>query len=101
MREMLMWFCLLGVPVRPPAKGLLRAPAKGAMCGRAVHACSPIDALTIAKLCAARAGLMLVSYMTLAPSCGASTKKASRYAKKPLIEKDTAAPTHSRCAAAA
>ena len=55
---------------------LLRAPAKRAMRGRAVHACSTIDTAlsstdatkTLGERC------LLVSYTTLARSCSATKK---------------------------
>ena len=48
---------------------LLRAPAKRAMRGRAVHACSPIDAALSSTDATKNTGerCLLVSYMTLAP----------------------------------
>ena len=56
----------------------LCAPANRAMRRRAVHANSPIDALTIANLVGA-APDFLVSYMTLAPPAPQ---------KKPMIRKN-------------
>ena len=71
---------------------LLRAPAKRAMRGRAVHACSPIDAALSSTDATKNTGerCLLVSYITLAPT------KPHRYLTL-IIEKDRAAPTHSRC----
>ena len=68
---------LLGVPVRPPAKGLLRAPAKGAMCGRAVHACS-LSMRHYGCKSLGRIALFLVSYMTLAPTAQKTKQKTKQ-----------------------
>ena len=77
---------------------LLRAPAKRAMRGRAVHARSPIDAALSSTDATKNTGerCLLVSYMTLAQKPGGGLKKKPlRYAKTTLIENDRAAPTHS------
>ena len=76
---MLLW-ALLNLQV------LLRTQVKRAMRGRAVHACSPIDAALdgCQRWCWIALGL-LVSYMTLAPSPGAqfpAPKKASSSIRK-------------------
>ena len=71
---------------------LLRAPAKRAMRGRAVHACSPIDA---ALMDAKVLGAALGDASALHDASKRSRRPGRRYAKTALIEKDTAAPTHS------
>ena len=61
---------------------LLRAPAKRAMRGRAVHACSPIDAALSSTDATKNPWMALFAsvYMTLAPA-RRPQKKPHRYAK--------------------
>ena len=72
---------------------LLRAPAKRAMRGRAVHACSTIDAALSSTDATKNTGALFAS--TLRDASSAAGGLIVR--KTTLREKHTAAPTHSRC----
>ncbi len=73
---MLMWLCSLaaamGFAVRTSVREQCVRESSSAQPYRCPHNCQAVCS----------AGLMLVSYMTLAPSCGASTKKSLTIRKK-------------------